>query len=228
MVSHEFISALLDVRHRLSAQQWGRLISAIEKQGDNAGELDAATLLPEILNSDVIWLLNQSFRLRGASTWAQLAAILATIDVWAESTTPKLDVVWSGPDNGLFPVRRFDQVLYDLVLEASKRILIVTFAAYHVERLCQHLAAARGRGASLTMILEAEEESGGQLSYDAMGAFESLAQGGCSVYYWPLEKRQRNAAGRPGKLHVKCAVVDSTVVVGSGNLTEHIFSKGQQ
>jgi cardiolipin synthase len=39
-----------------------------------------------------------------------------------------------------------------------------------------------------------------------------------------VEKRQRNAAGRPGKLHVKGAIVDDVALIGSANLTDDAFN----
>ena len=45
------------------------------------------------------------------------------------------------------------------------------------------------------------------------------------VYFWPVEKRERNQAGKPGKLHAKLAVVDDVVLVSSANLTDDAFSR---
>jgi hypothetical protein len=43
---------------------------------------------------------------------------------------------------------------------------------------------------SLTLIVEAEQESEGQLRTDALGAFDSIRDSGCRVYYWPLALRE--------------------------------------
>lgn len=228
MVTRDFIQAILEARHRFSTDQWNRLVKGIEDRGAGREELDVATLLPDVLNSEAIWLLNRGLRLRGSCTWAQVAAVLATTDVLVDNAGVKVTPVWTGPANGAFPVRRFDQVLYDLVAQATHRILIVTFAAYRVGHLCEHLAAAVQRGAKLTLVMEGEESSGGQLSHDALNAFESLRNTGCAIYYWPLERRERNVAGRPGKLHAKCAVVDGTALVGSGNLTDDAFNRNME
>ena len=211
-----------------TAEQWARLVDAIEGQTSHTGDLDAALLLPDVLNSDAIWLLNRCFGLRGSMSWGQMASALVAVDVLAGSAAPMIDIVWTGPANGVFPVRRLDQVLYDLISQSTRRIMIVTFAAHRVAHLCQHLAAALDRGVALTLVLEGEEESGGQLTYDALHAFKSLAGRDIEAYCWPLERRERNNAGRPGKLHAKCAVVDSTAVVGSGNLTDDAFNRNME
>lgn len=228
MIAKAFINAVKDARQRFTADQWFKLIEAVECRSGHQGDLEAAELLPDVYNNDALWLLNQALRLRDDCSWAQVSAVLSSVDALFEANAPHVTPVWSGPANGIFPVRRFDQVLYDLVAQASERILIVTFAAHKVGHLCDHLRTAVARGVSLTLILEAAEESEGQLSFDALNAFSVLPKGSYSVYYWPLDRRPRNNAGRPGKLHAKCAVVDSTALVGSGNLTDDAFTRNME
>jgi cardiolipin synthase A/B len=134
----------------------------------------------------------------------------------------------TGPANDRFPVRRIDQVLYDLVSTAKHRIILVTFAAHRVPYLCTHLRYAVERGVALILIVESEEESEGQLTKDALTAFQSVPLAGTRVYYWPIEKRERNQAGRPGKLHTKCAIVDNTALIGSANLTDDAFNRNME
>lgn len=45
------------------------------------------------------------------------------------------------------------------------------------------------------------------------------------IYCWPVEKRERNPAGRPGKLHAKVAVVDNMALISSANLTDDAFNR---
>ena len=98
--------------------------------------------------------------------------------------------------------------------------IVFRMGAYRVDRLAQQLAKAIRRGVSVTLIFESEAESEGQLTKDAAAAFQELPQKQVRIYYWPLAKRGRNPAGRPGKLHVKCAVIDDTALIGSANLTD--------
>ena len=205
MVTRAFIEAMIEARRRFTAEQWSRLVAGIAGYSDETGELDIGPLLPDVPSSDAVWLLNRGLRLRGGCSWAQVATVLAE-----------------------FSGMLLFQVLYDLVAQANRRILIVTFAAYRVGHLCELLADAVKRGARLTLVLEGEDASGGQLSHDALNAFGGLRDSGCAIYCWPLEKRERNAAGRPGKLHAKCAVVDDTALVGSGNLTDDAFNRNME
>jgi phosphatidylserine/phosphatidylglycerophosphate/cardiolipin synthase-like enzyme len=94
--------------------------------------------------------------------------------------------------------------------------------------LCRHLEDALHRGVDLRLIVECEEASEGQLSSDAKNAFPGLPEAGAKLFYWPLAKRERNQAGRPGKLHAKCAVVDDVALVGSANLTDDAFNRNME
>lgn len=129
---------------------------------------------------------------------------------------------------GRFPVRRLDQVLYDLISTAQRRIVLVTFAAHRVPHLCTHLTRAVQRGVELTLIVESEAESEGQLTRDAIAAFSTVPSSGTRLYYWPLAQRDRNQAGRPGKLHVKCAIIDDVALIGSANLTDDAFNRNME
>lgn len=42
---------------------------------------------------------------------------------------------------------------------------------------------------------------------------------------WRANKRERNQAGRLGKLHAKTAVIDDAVVISSANLTDDAFNR---
>jgi cardiolipin synthase A/B len=85
--------------------------------------------------------------------------------------------------------------------------------------------AAINRGVSVRLILEFEEASAGQLSMDALKAFPSGLCQRAKIFYWPLEKRERNILGNPGKLHAKLAVIDDQAVLSSANLTDDAFNR---
>lgn len=125
--------------------------------------------------------------------------------------------VWSGPAHILHEVRKTEQVLLDLIQTAQREILLVSFAAYKVPDLLHALRQALHRGVQVRFILENTRDSAGQLSHDADRAFTGLRE--AAFYHWPLEKRPRNKAGNPAKMHVKCAVSENDVLVTSANLT---------
>jgi phosphatidylserine/phosphatidylglycerophosphate/cardiolipin synthase-like enzyme len=138
----------------------------------------------------------------------------------------QIELLWTGPSPAIqIAARRIDQVLYDLISSAKREILLVTFAAHKISRLTDGLVKALNRGVHVRLILEFEETSQGQLSMDALNAFPEVIRQRGQIYYWPLEKRERNAHGKPGKLHAKVAIIDDQVVLSSANLTDDGFNR---
>jgi|SRR5271166_1650928 len=200
---------------------------------DEAPEsIDSGSLiadLPLTNNSDVAHCLANIIRqAEGVLSWKALGA---SIDVctsifshWQQEQ--HIELLWTGPSPASrIPARRIDQVLYDLIGSAKRDILLVTFAAHKISRLTDGLVKALNRGVHVKLILEFEETSQGQLSMDALNAFPEVICRHAQIYYWPLDKRERNAAGKPGKLHAKVAVIDDQVVLSSANLTDDAFNR---
>ena len=185
--------------------------------------------LPGTNNSDAYFqLLTLLGMAQGMMTWSEFGwSLQAIADAHVRQQREQhLELVWTGPRLDDAPaLRRLDQALYDLIGHARRTILLMTFAAAKITRLKTALSAAAARGVAIRLILEFEEESGGQLSRDALTAFAGSVERQAEIYYWPLEQRERNAHGKPGKLHAKCAVVDDAVLVSSANLTDDAFNR---
>lgn len=225
MITEAFIAAVREVRACCTAQQWTLLLDAVSRlSADPLNKLDKL-LPPDSLSPNASWLLSRACRLCSNSSIVEARAVMVAVDHFASQKTVQVTPVWTGPDNGTFPVRRYDQVLYDQIAAARERILIVTFAAYRVDQLVKLLSGALDRNVKLTLVLESEESSAGQLTHDALDAFRGLTHRNAGVLTWPLDRRQRNQKGRPGKLHAKTAVVDSSTIIGSGNLTDDAFNR---
>ena len=185
--------------------------------------------LPSTNNADLSFLATKAVRQAyGMMSWEALSWTLqtthATHNRW--QADQHMELLWSGPSPAnQIPARRIDQALYDLIANAKHEILLVTFAAAKIERLTRELLKAIQRGVRIRLILEFEQSSEGQLSYDAIKAFPSGLISTAEIYYWPVEKRERNQAGRPGKLHSKLAIVDDDALVTSANLTDDAFNR---
>lgn len=228
MLTTNVISKLAEARGRCTAKLWDKLIERVS-QLETVPTPDSISRSIEGLNNpDLAWSLSQAFSLANETAWREIAGAMVVIDQLVGGKRPFVDFVWSGPANGRFPVRRIDQMLYDLIASAQRRILLVTFAAHRIAHLCAHLSTAVRRGVELTLIIEREEDSEGQLSVDALRAFRELPLERTKILYWPIDKRERNAAGYPGKLHAKCAVVDDTAIVGSANFTDDAFNRNME
>ena len=73
------------------------------------------------------------------------------------------------------------------------------------------------------LVLEFGVQSQFQLSHDARKAFPVDLQEKAEIFYWPIEKRELNLFGKPGKLHAKAAVIDKQALLSSANLTDDAF-----
>lgn len=228
MLSRELVAALTQARRQILGHEWQQLAAQLagSDSSPDATSIQKATL--SLHNRNAAWILSEAFEKTINARWSEIAAAMTAVDYLIGENKPLTEIIWTGPANNRFPVRRTDQVLYDLISQAKTRIVLVTFAAHRVRHLCAHLARAVQRGVELTLIVESEEESEGQLTKDAMAAFQNVPLTHTRIYYWPLEKRERNAGGRPGKLHAKCAIVDDVALIGSANLTDDAFNRNME
>jgi len=183
--------------------------------------------LPQTYNGDVAFKVREIISMaEGALSWEALACTISVASTlrrkWEAGA--KVDLLWAGPaPPNEIPARRIDQVLYDLIAEARKDVLLVTFAAHKVPRLARELVSALRRGVRVRLLLEFGSQSQQQLTHDALNAFPEELRAKAEIYFWPLEKREQNVLGKPGKLHAKVAVVDDQALLSSANLTDDAF-----
>lgn len=215
---------------RRAHKQW--LQSVCETLDGATESVDAGTLiasLPATNNGDAAHFLARVIRQsEGVLPWQALGASIAVgTSMFSEwQRDHHIELLWTGPSPASqIPARRIDQVFYDLIGAAKRNILLVTFAAHKIPRVTDGLVKALDRGVNVRLILEFEETSQGQLSMDALNAFPEAIRHRSKIYYWPLEKRERNTYGKPGKLHAKVAVIDDQAVLSSANLTDDAFSR---
>jgi phosphatidylserine/phosphatidylglycerophosphate/cardiolipin synthase-like enzyme len=201
--------------------------TALESSHANTLAKNLLQKLPPTHNGDLAYRLAEAIRLAdGVVSWDSLSSAIqmcaSLLDRW--QIEHKAELLWAGPApaSGV-PARRIDQVLYDLVADAKKDILLITFAAHKIQRLAQVLASASFRGVRVRLVLEFGIESKFQLSHDALKAFPLELQDKLEIFYWPTANRGLNVFGKPGKLHAKAAVVDTKALLTSANLTDDAF-----
>lgn len=210
--------------------QWVAKATAELKKLPSATSLEVANAaIPTTNNADLASLMHEVLSVGYSQmSWKALAWVLETTQKahrrWLKER--EIEFLWAGPSPASqIPARRIDQVLYDLIAKAKHEIVLVTFAAAKITRLAQELLNASNRGIHVRLVLEFEEASEGQLSFDAIKAFLPALLNAIEVFYWPVNRRERNAAGRPGKLHAKLAIIDDTALVSSANLTDDAFNR---
>lgn len=185
--------------------------------------------IPSTNNADLTYQIKDIIVLAyGKMSWEALGWFIDGIaDTYNQfQNENQVELLWTGPaPAGQVPARRIEQALYDLIHYAQQRIYLITFAASRIDRLANHLAKAADRGVLVKMVLEFEESSEGQLTYDAIKAFPKSVVDKLEIYNWPIDKRERNKTGRPGKLHAKVALIDNAALISSANLTDDAFNR---
>jgi phosphatidylserine/phosphatidylglycerophosphate/cardiolipin synthase-like enzyme len=207
------------------------LLRALEEHGDKPydGSLKPKLLLHiptpggrHVANKLVdAWVKERTWVTAGG-----LAVALAAAAYSDRAAREELSVqlVWTGPTEDV-PVRRTSQALLQIINEAKKDLLIVSFAIYNIPEVVEALSAAIMRGVKLTLVAETPDESEGKVSYGALPTLGDTLIKQSQVYVWPKDKRPVDSQGRYGSLHVKCAVADDDVAyITSANLTGYAMT----
>jgi cardiolipin synthase A/B len=121
-----------------------------------------------------------------------------------------LDVVWTGPEVASGVGRLTAATVIDLIGEARREILIVSYATQTEPAIEAALRAAAERGVNVTLLTERTADNP---AYTATGEpFPGLR---ALRLHWPADRRPPGAA-----LHAKIIVVDDRIaLVGSANIT---------
>jgi phosphatidylserine/phosphatidylglycerophosphate/cardiolipin synthase-like enzyme len=229
--SAELLNLIRQVATGLPPATLDELLRSLEEHGDKPydGSLKSKLLLQiptpggrHVANKLVdAWVREQK-----CVTANGLAVALAAASYSDKAAQEKLSVqlVWTGPTEDV-PVRRTSQALLQIVNEAKKDLLIVSFAIYNIPEIVEALSAAITRGVRLTLVAETPDESEGKVSYGALPTLGDTLIKQSQVYVWPKEKRTVDSQGRYGSLHVKCAVADDDVAyITSANLTGYAMT----
>ena len=127
-----------------------------------------------------------------------------------ESERVKATLVWTGPETPLVPTRRTEEVFLEVVRSARRKLFVVSFVAYKVDRILEALREATERGVAVKVLLESTSDHGGKIFMDSIGYLhETLPK--AALYWWDEDG---------ASVHAKCVVADgSKALVTSANLT---------
>lgn len=135
-----------------------------------------------------------------------------------------VELVWTGPTTRFVPTRRTEQVLLDLIADATQDLFLVSFVAYGVPSVVAALNDAASRGVRIRILLEASMSSGGTLSYDPAAIMRSCLST-VEIFTW----KEKPEPFVDGKVHAKVAVVDGArAFITSANLTGHALEKNME
>jgi len=132
-----------------------------------------------------------------------------------------VDTVWSGPGSHHVPMRATAVVLADIVRQALRELLLMTYSAKPHQPLSEALGAAVSRGVAVSVVVETLQGAGSALSGDEpYRTFVGVP--GIKLWHWPTSQRTKPEA----KMHAKLAVADRRVLlVTSANLTQSGVAK---
>ncbi|MFV7770162.1 DISARM system phospholipase D-like protein DrmC [Shewanella marisflavi] len=169
----------------------------------------------EALNSLINAWKNSSY------TSEELAALIlgASYSLSRHREHESTELVWTGPDSNLFPVRRSEQVLLDIINSAKETLFIVSFVLVNIPKVEQALKQAIARGVQVRMLLESEDKDSSSVFLKTLERLHTNIPN-IQLYIWPRENREKYQAGF-ARVHAKCAVADKRgAFITSANLTE--------
>jgi phosphatidylserine/phosphatidylglycerophosphate/cardiolipin synthase-like enzyme len=136
-----------------------------------------------------------------------------------------LELVWTGPDSQIIPLRRTDQALIQIINEASVKLTIVSFAVYKATTIMQALKQAAQRDVPIMICLETPDSGEGKVAFDTIRALGPDIAQHAHLYVWPHDQRPHSPDGKHGSLHAKVAVADGqALLISSANLTEYAMT----
>lgn len=164
--------------------------------------------------------------------WAERrseAAPMLEVALAAKRCAPTTELVWTGPATAGVPGRRTEQVLFDLIQCAERRLTVMSFGIFQVARLVVGLEQALAKGIGMRIVLGDRESFGDQEIDRQRRQLGRVVATRSSLLQWAPERRPRDEKGHAGLMHAKAAVADSRVAfLTSANLTEAALERNME
>lgn len=164
--------------------------------------------------------------------WDEIRGELAPmleVALVAKQTRPLTELVWTGPATPVVPVRRTEQVLYDLIRCAERKLTITSFGIFQIPRLVETLEQALERQVALRILLGDRETNSEQDIDRQRHQLGPVVASRASLLQWPGGRRPRDELGHAGLMHAKAAVADSRIAfLTSANLTEAALERNME
>lgn len=202
------------------------LALSILTTGEGSLRAEVARRIPHFQHRDTALAFVEKWRREAAEVGPQAVAVALQTAGMAERTYRDLqsvELVWTGP-GARAPFRRTEQAILQVLDLAKKRITLVSYAVYRIPNIRDSLVRAASRGVQINVIVETPDRLECENEYSTLRALGEEVAACSAVFFWPKEGRGTDEKGKPGILHVKCAVADdSRLFLSSANLTEHAF-----
>lgn len=159
---------------------------------------------------------------------AEIAAALLAASKAAELAEKResVDMVWTGPSSSLVASRHTEQVLWEVINSARRKLFLVSFVAYDIHPVLEALQNAIGRNVAISVLLESSRSHGGKVDIDSAEAFISAVPS-AAVYTWGGPSKLQGQW--TGAVHAKCAVADGDLAfITSANLTAAAMERNME
>ncbi|GAA4239987.1 hypothetical protein GCM10022254_62990 [Actinomadura meridiana] len=205
---------------------WCRVLRATDRPSQT---VEAALLesRPGYALSGIARRLVTAWSHSGASGESVALALETAGAIRREQSVQRSTIAVSGPVSDAVPVRLTSQVALEVIREATRSLLIVSFAAHGVSEIVTEVARTADRGVRVDLVLETSVADGGTLDGPgAAAAFRSLRdRPGVRFWHWPQDRRSilgRSRAALHGKL---IAADERSALLGSANLTDRALAQ---
>ena len=165
--------------------------------------------------------------LNSAITPYEILIIIRTVRLSKiEEKTSEMQLVWSGPLPEGIPIRDTEQVILDLIENATQSLFISSFAVYKAKKVLKKLSEAIERGIEVSILLETPESSHFKIKVDPLQILPKMILDHANILIWPFQKRIKNEKHEGGSLHAKFVIQDDfRLFISSANLTESAFER---
>jgi len=134
----------------------------------------------------------------------------------AERDRAGAELVWTGPDTQIIHARPTSEVVIEVVGQAKRDLLLVSFATSKVPGLVAALRVAAARGVNISLLAETAAAAGGQYHDAAQQPFPDVPM---TSYVWAPHHRP-TVGGHTAVMHAKVVLADDQVAfITSANLT---------
>lgn len=213
--SRQLLETVASVGRVLQPAQAERLAGALASQARAHDAQHLAGLIPTAtFRQNVVRLLASWEQNPGPSGAVVGAAIAAAAHAHHDARrSPQIELVVSGPATRVISARRTEQVLLQLLDEATHEIVLITFALHMHEDLRLRLDAAVQRGVRVTVLAE-DPLDDPNFHGSPMTALAGLA---VNRLRWPADQRPESGAA----MHAKAVIIDRrTALITSANITK--------
>ena len=159
MIPARFVAEINQFAAQLPSEMIEKIAAALQQSASDWARLrrQVVEAVPQPALRDQVALFLDQWHATAPEIDGESLALALLVAVRAEQQTrhsQSLELVWTGPDSYVIPLRRTDQALIQIINEAHQKLTIVSFAVYKATSIMPALVQAAQRGVSITICLE--------------------------------------------------------------------------